>query len=57
MKTKMDRLTGYRKSINLQAKWPMISMVSEEVRISIISRPELQQGTTATHFLESQEQA
>jgi hypothetical protein len=34
----------------------MISMVSEEVRISIISRIELQKGTTATHFLESQGQ-
>jgi hypothetical protein len=31
-------------------------MVSEEVRISIISRLELQQGTTATHFLENQGQ-
>jgi hypothetical protein len=50
----MDISTGYQKSINIQAKWPMISI---EVRISIISRLELQKGTTATHILESQGQA
>jgi hypothetical protein len=75
----MDISTGYKKSKNLQAKWPKMSRISEEVRISIISRHqitpryhsyslpkgpktgmisrlEFQQGTTATHFLESQGQ-
>ena len=56
-KTKMDISTGYKKSINLQAEWPRMSKISEEVRISIISRLELQQGMTATHSLESQGQA
>ena len=36
----MDISTGYKERANLQPKWPMISMVSEEVRISIISRLE-----------------
>jgi hypothetical protein len=57
VRTKVDISTGYKKSTNLQAEWPRVSMISEEVRISIISRLELQQSTTATHFLESQEQA
>ena len=76
----MNISTGYTKRINLLAKWPRMSVISEEVRISIISRLkiairqhshslsgeprigmisrlELQQGTTATHQLESQVQA
>jgi hypothetical protein len=56
-KMKMSISTGYKKSTNLQPKWPRMSMISEEVRISIIRRPELQQGNTATHMLESQGQA
>ena len=53
----MNISTSYKKRIDLQIKWPRMSVMSEEVRISIISRPELQQGTTATHHLESQGQA
>ena len=57
VKTKMNKPTGYKQSTNLQTKWPMISMVSGEVRISIISKLELHQGIMATHILESQAQA
>ena len=56
VKIKMNISKGYKKSTNIQAKWPMISIVSEEVRISIISRPELQKDITATHFLKRQGQ-
>ena len=99
VKTRMNKPTGYKKSTNLQAKWPRMSMISEEhckqarngskalqpltgwrakdrhdqqariaarhhshsqagePRTGMISRLELQQGTTATHRLESQGQA
>ena len=78
VKTRMNKPTGYKKSTNLQAKWPRISVISEDIRESImsrleiaarhhnhslpgeprtgmISRLELQQGTTTTHFLERQD--
>ena len=57
VKKKMDISIANKRNTNLQAKWLMISMVSEEIRIRIISRPEFQQGITATHILESQRQA
>ena len=41
MKTKMNISTDYTKRINLQAKWLRMSVISEEVRISIISRLEI----------------
>ena len=79
VETRMNKPTGYKQSTNLQAKWLRMNVISEEVRISImsrleiaarhhshslsgeprtgmISRIELQQGTTATHSLESQGQ-
>ena len=76
METKLNISTGYKKSTNIQTKWLMISeevrisiiskleiavkhhshSLSGEQRTSVISRLELQQGTTATHKLESQGQ-
>ena len=56
MKTKMDISTGYKKGTNLQAEWPRMSMINKKVRIRMISKLELQKGTTATHRLESQGQ-
>ena len=57
MKTKVNNSTGYKKSTNLQAKWPMISMVSEEVRTSIIRRLELQQVQNCARILEGPDRA
>ena len=37
----MNISTGYTKRTNLQAKWLRMSVISEEVRISIISRLEI----------------
>ena len=37
----MNISTDYTKRINLQAKWLRMSVISEEVRISIISRLEI----------------
>ena len=41
LKTKMNKPTGYKQSTNLQAKWPRMSVISEEVRASIMSRLEI----------------